>query len=73
MSLFFYLLPNKIWTLLPTSKQTQEELEYEANLLILRLLRYSSFEMRQVILNCIFNQVTYPNRTTQFYLTFLLA
>ena len=28
--------------------------------------------MREIILNSIFNQVTYPNSTTFFYLNFLL-
>ena len=46
-------------------------MERDAFVLIMRLLRYSCPEFREIILNSIFNQIRYPNKISFFYLNFI--
>lgn len=45
---------------------------YNILLIIKKLLQYDNFEMREVILNSIFNQISYPNIITSFFVNFIL-
>lgn len=55
--------------------QTQQELamiKEQINQILNKLIKMSSYQMRNCIMNQIANQMRYPNTITYFFLTFVI-
>jgi CCR4-NOT transcription complex subunit 1 len=70
---FIVIIPWMIYSKSKPNLTQVEELKNESHVLLAKLLKQENLEMREVILNAIFNQISYPNIITNYFIEFILS